>query len=46
MEKILSELVDAITIKQNKIIDSVIADGAYYNNKIFNFYHLEEEFNQ
>jgi transposase len=35
--KVLSELVDDITIKQNKIIDSVIADGAYDNNKIFQF---------
>jgi len=35
--KVLSELVDDITLKQNKIIDSVIADGAYDNNKIFQF---------
>ena len=35
--KVLPELVDDITIKHNKIIDSVIADGAYDNNKIFQF---------
>ena len=33
--KVLSKLVEDITIKQNKEIDTVIADGAYDNNKIF-----------
>jgi len=33
--KVLSKLVDDITIKQNKEIDTIIADGAYDNNKIF-----------
>ena len=35
--KILPELVDDITIKQNKEIDVVIADGSYDNNKNFQF---------
>jgi IS5 family transposase len=33
--KVLSKLVEDITIKQNKEIDTVIADGAYDNNNIF-----------
>ena len=36
--KVLLELVDDITIKQNKIVNTVIADGAYDNNN--NFQHL------
>ena len=36
--KVLPELVDDITIKQNKIVNTVIADGAYDNNN--NFQHL------
>ncbi len=40
--QILPELIEDITIKQNKEIDMTIADGAYDNNKIFNIYHLEE----
>jgi transposase len=35
--KVLPKLVDDITIKQNKIVDSAIADGAYDNNKNFQF---------
>jgi hypothetical protein len=31
----LPELIDDITIKQNKVIDTAIADGAYDNNKNF-----------
>ena len=33
--KILSELIDDITIKQNKIVNTVIADGSYDSNKNF-----------
>ena len=33
--KVLPELLDDITIKQNKMIESVIADGAYDSNNIF-----------
>ena len=33
--QILPELIENITIKQNKEIDMTIADGAYDNNKIF-----------
>ena len=36
--KILPELINDITIKQNKIVNTVIADGAYDNNN--NFQHL------
>jgi IS5 family transposase len=35
--KILPELIDDITIKQNKIVNSIIADGSYDNNKNFQF---------
>ena len=35
--KVLPELVDDITIKQNKIIDMTIADGAYDSNNNFQF---------
>jgi hypothetical protein len=35
--KVLPKLVDDITIKQNKIVDSAIADGAYDNNNNFQF---------
>jgi hypothetical protein len=30
-------LIEDITIKQNKIVDSIIADGSYDNNKNFQF---------
>ena len=33
--KVLPILIDDITIMQNKIVDSIIADGAYDNNKNF-----------
>ena len=33
--KVLSELIDDITIKQNKIVNTVIADGSYDSNKNF-----------
>ena len=33
--KILPKLVDDITIKNNKIIDTAIMDGAYDSNKNF-----------
>ena len=33
--KILPELIDDITIKQNKIVNTVIADGSYDSNKNF-----------
>jgi DDE family transposase len=35
--KVFPELIDDITIKQNKEIDRTIADGAYDNNKNFQF---------
>jgi len=35
--KVLPELIEDITIKQNKEIDMTIADGSYDNNKIFQF---------
>ena len=35
--KVLPQLIDDITIKQNKIVDSMIADGAYDNNKNFQY---------
>jgi hypothetical protein len=35
--KVLPELIEDITIKQNKEIDITIADGSYDNNKIFQF---------
>ena len=35
--KILPELIDDITIKQNKIVDPVIADGSYDSNKNFQY---------
>ena len=35
--KVLSELVDDITIKQNKIVDTAIMDGSYDSNKNFQF---------
>ncbi|HET7644818.1 MAG TPA: IS5 family transposase [Nitrososphaeraceae archaeon] len=35
--KILPELIDDITIKQNKIVDSTIADGAYDSNNNFQY---------
>ena len=35
--KVLPELVDDITIKQNKIIETAIMDGSYDSNKNFQF---------
>jgi Transposase DDE domain len=35
--KVLPELINDIIIKQNKVIDMTIADGAYDNNKNFQF---------
>ena len=35
--KVLPVLIDDITIKQNKIVDSVIADGTYDSNKNFQY---------
>lgn len=35
--QVLPELIQDITIKKNKEIDTAIADGAYDNNKIFQF---------
>ncbi|HSF50779.1 MAG TPA: IS5 family transposase [Nitrososphaeraceae archaeon] len=35
--KVLPVLIDDITIMQNKIVDSVIADGSYDNNKNFQY---------
>jgi Transposase DDE domain len=35
--KVLSELVEDITIKQNKIVDTAIIDGSYDSNKNFQF---------
>ena len=35
--KVLPVLMDDITIKQNKIVNTVIADGSYDNNKNFQF---------
>ena len=35
--KVLPELVEDITIKQNKIVNTVIADGAYDNNNNFQY---------
>jgi hypothetical protein len=35
--KVLSELVDDITIKQNKIVNTAIMDGSYDSNKNFQF---------
>ncbi|MGI0000073.1 MAG: transposase, partial [Nitrososphaeraceae archaeon] len=35
--KVLSELVDDITIKQNKIVNTAIMDGSYDCNKNFQF---------
>jgi IS5 family transposase len=35
--KVMSELVDDITIKQNKIVDTAIMDGSYDSNKNFQF---------
>jgi hypothetical protein len=35
--KVLPILIDDITITQNKIVDSVIADGSYDNNKNFQY---------
>jgi len=35
--QVLPELIEDITIKQNKEIDMTIADGSYDNNKIFQF---------
>lgn len=35
--QVLPELIEDITIKQNKEIDMTIADGAYDNNKNFQF---------
>jgi hypothetical protein len=32
---VLSELVDDITVKQNKIVEDIIADGTYDSNKVF-----------
>jgi hypothetical protein len=35
--QVLPELIQDNTIKQNKIVNTVIADGSYDNNKIFQF---------
>ena len=35
--KVLPVLIEDITIKQNKIVNTVIADGSYDNNKNFQF---------
>src|SRR5574339_966984 len=35
--KVLPELIDDITIKQNKIVNTVIADGSYDSNNNFQF---------
>jgi hypothetical protein len=35
--KVLPELINDITIKDNKIIDTAIMDGSYDNNKNFQF---------
>jgi Transposase DDE domain len=35
--QVLPVLIEDITIKQNKIVDSMIADGSYDNNKNFQF---------
>jgi transposase len=35
--KVLPELVDDITIKHNKVVENAIMDGAYDNNKNFQF---------
>jgi hypothetical protein len=35
--KVLPVLIEDITIKHNKIVDSIIADGSYDNNKNFQF---------
>ena len=35
--KVLSVLIDDITIKQNKVVDAIIADGSYDNNKNFQY---------
>ncbi|MGA7541631.1 MAG: IS5 family transposase, partial [Nitrososphaeraceae archaeon] len=35
--KVLPKLVDDITIKQNKVVETAIMDGAYDNNKNFQF---------
>ena len=33
--KVLPELIDNITIKQNKVVETVIADGSYDSNNNF-----------
>ena len=40
--KVLSELVDDITIKQNKIVDTAIMDGSYDSNKNFQFLSFKD----
>ena len=35
--KVLPVLIEDITIKQNKIVNTVIADGSYDNNNNFQF---------
>ena len=35
--KVLPELIDDITIKQNKVVETAIMDGSYDNNKNFQF---------
>ena len=40
--KVLPELIEDITIKQNKIVNTAIMDGSYDNNNNFQFYHLME----
>ena len=39
---VLSELVDDITIKQNKIVDTAIMDGSYDSNKNFQFLSFKD----
>ena len=43
--KVLPKLIDDITIKQNKVIDTAIMDGSLTITRFFNFYHFKE-FNQ
>jgi len=43
--KVLPELVNDITIKQNKVVENAIMDGSYDNNKNFQFLP-SREFNQ
>ena len=46
--KVLPQLIDDITIKQNKVIDTAIMDDGSYDSKtrISNYYRLEESIQQ